>query len=315
MADTDTTTHDEFSRQRALDRYRILDTLPETTYDDIVRLASTLCDTPIALVSLIDRDRQWFKAQVGLEALEATETSRDVAFCDHAIRTPSTMLEIEDARGDTRFADNPFVTGDPSVRFYAGMPLVAPGGEAIGTVCVIDSEPRVLSDEQRAALESLARLTMALLEGRGRELEAERGALLQQAAPAVEAPGPGPAALPGFTVSIIEIQDYAGTATRIGERALQRALEQLDTALEAAMRGSAGDVVNRVTGSAEYIAVLHGEDTAAAAAALRDTAQREAEKLGLRVVVAEAAAADGGEAMERVYLRADQALSRAKSAH
>ena len=150
----------EHARQRALDAYRAVDSLPEVAYDDIVRLASMLCDVPIALVSLIDRDRQWFKASCGLEM---RETSRDIAFCDHAIRQPGQLMEVPDARNDQRFADNPLVTGSTAFQFYAGMPLVTPSGAAIGTVCVLDQKPRALNESQRQALASLARLTMNLL--------------------------------------------------------------------------------------------------------------------------------------------------------
>src|ERR1700760_4656332 len=113
----------ETERQRELDSYRIVDSLPETAYDDIVRLASALCGTPMALVSLIDRDRQWFKSKIGFEP---SETRRDEAFCNHAIRTPDRLMEVHDATTDARFANHPSVTGGANIRFYAGMPLVTP---------------------------------------------------------------------------------------------------------------------------------------------------------------------------------------------
>ena len=143
----------EAKRQAALDALRITDSLPEPAYDAVVRLASILCGTPISLISLITRDRQWFKARVGLQA---EETPRSMAFCAHAIASPGEVMEVQDARLDLRFQDNPLVTGDPNIRFYAGHPLVDSQGHALGTVCVIDQVPRQLDDTQRAGLAALA---------------------------------------------------------------------------------------------------------------------------------------------------------------
>jgi nitrogen-specific signal transduction histidine kinase len=151
-----------------LDRLRsfgVLDTLPQKAFDDITALASAICGTPIALISLVDEDRQWFKSKLGLEA---SETPRDVAFCSHAIHEPDRVMVVENASHDPRFADNPLVLQDPHIRFYAGAPFVTDDGFALGTVCVIDRTARHLSDTQRQALESLANLVATLLQ---REME------------------------------------------------------------------------------------------------------------------------------------------------
>lgn len=150
----------EDERLAALRSYEVLDTKSEQAFDDLTSLIAQICDTPIALVSLVDADRQWFKSRHGLDA---TETPREHAFCDHTIRTIGTMV-VEDACRDDRFADSPLVTGDPNIRFYAGARLVDTDGHALGSLCVIDRQPRKLSSEQRMALETLSRQVVHLLE-------------------------------------------------------------------------------------------------------------------------------------------------------
>lgn len=152
---------DEVARLEALHHYAILDTDPESAFDDLTRLAAHICHTPIALVSLIDDCRQWFKAKVGLEA---QSTSRDIAFCSYAIRQPAQVLVVPDTLLDQRFAANPLVTSHPHIRFYAGAPLMTPEGHAIGTLCVIDLVPRQLTSEQVAALQALSRQVITQLE-------------------------------------------------------------------------------------------------------------------------------------------------------
>ncbi len=151
----------ETQRLAELHGLDILDTLPEQAYDDITLLAAQICGTPIALVSLVDADRQWFKSSHGLAA---SETPRDLAFCAHAILEPGSVLVVPDTEVDVRFADNPLVTDDPSIRFYAGAPLVSGSGAALGTLCVIDREPRSLAPEQERALAALSRQVMAQLD-------------------------------------------------------------------------------------------------------------------------------------------------------
>lgn len=167
----------EARRLAALREYQILDTLPEASYDDVTLLASEICGTPIAAVSLVDAERQWFKSSVGLEV---SETSRDVAFCAHTILTPE-LMEVPDARDDARFANNPLVKGQPGIRFYAGAPLITPKGEALGSVCVIDRVQRKLTDAQAASLRALSRQVVVQLELRRHVvLQEEAQRLLRQ---------------------------------------------------------------------------------------------------------------------------------------
>ena len=172
----------EPARLAALRRYAILDTAAEAAYDDVTHLAAQLCATPMALVSLVDESRQWFKSRLGLDV---AETPRDIAFCSWAIQGDD-LFEVADAAHDTRFRDNPLVTGDPNIRFYAGAPLCTRDGHRLGTLCVLDRVPRVLAQEQRTALRVLARQVMLQFEmrrtlgelaGTRAELMAETGRL------------------------------------------------------------------------------------------------------------------------------------------
>lgn len=145
---------DEYRRLETLRNLKLLDTPPEDRFDRVTRLAKRVFGTPIALVSLVDADRQWFKSKQGLDA---TETHREISFCGHAILEDRIMV-VNDARNDERFCDNPLVTCDPNIRFYAGYPLNAPDGSKVGTLCIIDREPREMAAEDVALLRELGRM-------------------------------------------------------------------------------------------------------------------------------------------------------------
>ncbi|MBD2676526.1 MULTISPECIES: sensor domain-containing diguanylate cyclase [Nostoc] len=151
----------EAERLKALEDYNILDTLPEQGFDDLTALAAYICKTPIALISLIDSDRQWIKSKVGLKV---REIPRDWAFCSHTILQPQKILVVSNTIKDDRFANNPLVKNNPKIRFYAGIPLVTSNGFAIGTLCVIDMIPRQLNDRQLDALHRLSRQAIAQME-------------------------------------------------------------------------------------------------------------------------------------------------------
>jgi signal transduction histidine kinase/CheY-like chemotaxis protein/HPt (histidine-containing phosphotransfer) domain-containing protein len=159
----------EVSRLDALAQYNILDTLPEEEFDRLTQLASIICGVPIALISLIDKDRQWFKSKIGLNA---PETPRDVSFCQYTINGES-LLEIEDATKDERFLSNPLVTDQPNIRFYAGHPLIDPDGYALGSLCVIDFEARTLTSDQKLSLTLLANEVVSKIVSRKKNAEKE----------------------------------------------------------------------------------------------------------------------------------------------
>ena len=150
------------ARVAALERYAILDTEPEQAFDDLALLASYVCKTPIALISLVDEKRQWFKSKVGISA---SETPREIAFCSSAIQQLDLFI-VPDTLQDERFRNNPLVVSEPNIRFYAGAPLITEDGYALGTLCVVDRAPRQMTAEQKDALRALSRLVLAQMEFR-----------------------------------------------------------------------------------------------------------------------------------------------------
>ena len=150
----------EAARLRALRAYHILDTDPEQVFDDLTLLASQVCGTPIALITLVDENRQWFKSKIGTDV---QETARNISFCAHAIEQPG-LFVVPDTLSDGRFRDNPMVVNEPHIRFYAGAPLLTRDGDPLGTICVVDSMPRTLTADQRAALNALRRQAETQLE-------------------------------------------------------------------------------------------------------------------------------------------------------
>jgi diguanylate cyclase (GGDEF)-like protein len=164
----------EPQRLRAVRAYKVLDTEPELEFDALTRVAAHAFAMPIALVAIMDSDRLWFKSKLGLDV---PQLDRKIAFCAHAIMQPTDALVIEDLRADHRFVDNPLVTGEPHIRFYAGAPIVDSGHHALGTIAVIDAQPRIFNAAQRSALMDLSTLVMTALQARRRALDLEHLAM------------------------------------------------------------------------------------------------------------------------------------------
>ncbi|MGJ3246205.1 MAG: GAF domain-containing sensor histidine kinase [Elainellaceae cyanobacterium] len=195
----------ELARLEKLSEYQILDTSPEDAFDDLTHLAAQICNVPIALVSIVDSSRQWFKSKVGLEA---TETCREIAFCNYTICQPDIFI-ISDALSDRRFSENPLVKSNPRIRFYAGTPLITPEGYTLGSLCVIDHVPRELNPEQISALQALGRQVVTQLELRRNLIE------LSQATTARERVEE---TLCRYTVQLQQALDYESKLKRITDK-------------------------------------------------------------------------------------------------
>lgn len=257
-------------RLAALRAYGVLDTLPEQAYEDLTELASAICRVPIALITLIDENRQWFKSCIGMDA---GETPRAEAFCAHAILQPDETMEVPDARLDTRFAHNPFVTGEPHVRFYAGAPLVTPEGLALGTICIVDHQPRRLTDTERSALQALSRQVVTQLELRkavaGLEVESLTDALTslwnRRALDRRLSEEWNRHARNGGAMSLllIDLDRFKGINDDFGHQAGDDVLVQAAQLIRRTVRIS--DIVARMGGE-EFVVLLPDSDAAAAMA-------------------------------------------------
>jgi diguanylate cyclase (GGDEF)-like protein len=307
----------EDERLAALYRYDVLDTEPEEGFDRITRLAKMVMQTPIALVSLIDRERQWFKSRQGLEA---RETSRDISFCSHAIEHDVPMI-VPDAREDPRFCDNPLVTGGPMIRFYLGVPLRTPDGQNIGTLCAIDQQPRQPSADQVALLEDLARLVIDELELRQlATTDSLTGALTRRGfmRAARQAHDLARRYEHAVTCIALDLDHFKSVNDRFGHAAGDQVLRTVTTICRSIMRSV--DCLGRLGGE-EFAIVLPETDIAGAQA----TAERLRQQIAATVVETAAgalsvtasfgvAALGAQDDIEAMVAGADAALYRAKAA-
>ncbi|MGE0256085.1 MAG: GGDEF domain-containing protein [Alphaproteobacteria bacterium] len=309
--------HDEADRQAALDRYAVLDTPPEASFDRITRLASMAFGAPIALVSLIDRDRQWFKSRQGLAA---EETPREHAFCAHAI-LDSEPLVVEDATEDVRFADNPLVTGAPDIRFYAGAPLTAPDGHNLGTLCVIDRQPRRFDDGQRRMLADLAAMVVDELELRRlASVDALTGTILRGHFMHLGTAEVRRAHRYGRPLSVLvfDVDHFKRVNDNHGHAAGDAVLRAISSSARDILREQ--DVLGR-TGGEEFAVLLPDTDKDAA----RQAAERlrraiaaapvdvVAARIAVTVSVGVTSLSGAEDALDAMLARADAALYRAKA--
>ena len=308
----------EEHRLRVLRRLEVLDTPPEAAFDRITSIASAVLGTPIALVSLVDESRQWFKSKVGLEA---DETPREIAFCAHAICSEEVFV-VTDASVDPRFSENPLVTNFPNIRFYAGAPLKAPGGATLGTLCVIDKKPRELSEEQKGVLSNLAGLVV-------RELELRKAA---NSDPLTGASNRGQFMRFGeaewsraarfdhpLTVLLLDIDHFKKINDTYGHDAGDDALRAISAACRKNLRRQ--DLWARLGG--EEFAVILIETTVDEAVLMAERLRKAVSKLeikskgktfGMTTSIGLASADFSGETLEDALRRADEALYLAKRA-
>ena len=329
-------------RLNTLKRYGILDTPTESSYDDLLSIATAICGAPMGTVSLVDAERQWFKARVGVQS---QQTPRDIAFCAHTILDPDHVFEVNDAKADARFHDSPLVTGDPNIRFYAGAPLVASDGHAVGALCVMDSQPHQLTDAQRDALTALSRQVVALMELRAanaelkhhlgerewyeRELDARAAALRDENASLSEQSRTDPltglanrrafgdavrkalSASAPFAFAIVDVDRFKEINDGWGHPYGDRALIAVAAAMRDAVDGSI--VIGRIGGE-EFGLVLTGCNAALAHAVAEDVRAAIggiAMEVPLTASVGLTVRRESDEATD-LYARADAALYEAK---
>jgi diguanylate cyclase (GGDEF)-like protein len=306
----------EAERQRVLDDFHVLDGASDEDLDRLTRLASRMLGLPIALISLVDHDRQWFLSRIGLEA---TETGRDVAFCAHAICGDEVMV-VGDTRQDARFRDNPLVQGEPHIRFYAGAPLRSREGQALGTLCVIGREPRRLSGDERQLLEDLAGLVMQHLESQRHSWRCPLTGLLNRK-PFFEA-GEREVARSrqqgsALSLVVLDLDAFGGVNAQFGRPFGDRALQQVARILTDACRPT--DLLSREA-SDEFAVLMPDVDLPAAGAAAEGIGRRIAAAVfaidGVSVpLTASAAAAQleaGDGCFADLHARAEAALEQAR---
>jgi diguanylate cyclase (GGDEF)-like protein len=309
---------DEPGRLKALKSYAILDSQSDESFDRITRLASQMLGLPIALISLVDDDRQWFLSRVGIDVCE---TGRDVAFCAHAICGDEVFV-VPDASRDERFRANPLVTGPPQIRFYAGAPLRSHDGHNIGTLCVIGTEPRELSGQERQLLQELAGLAMHQIEQRRRTYLCPLTGLPNRR-PFFEAGERefhrSRRQLTSLSVLLFDIDHFRSISEGFSREHADRVLLQVARVIAAKLRRT--DLLARVAG--DEFAVLLPASELGGAKTVADTIRREIVATGFRieaslypltVSVGVAELADGDSGFSDLFQRANEALTRAKLA-
>jgi diguanylate cyclase (GGDEF)-like protein len=317
----------EPQRLKAIRSYEILDTEPELEFDALTRIASHAFGAPIAVVAMMDSDRLWFKSRLGLDI---PQLDRKIAFCAHAIMRPREPLVVEDLRDDQRFASNPLVAEAPHIRFYAGAPIVDPGGHALGTIAVIDAQPRAFTAPQRDALMDLSALAMTALEGRRRALDLERLALTDHltgignraqfdraiAAALADARRSGEP----FSLLFMDLDGFKDVNDALGHAAGDEVLCTVARRLAGLVR--AGDTLARLGGD-EFAVVMRQGDQGAATALSARIVQSVQQPIALssggtaRVAISVGAAAYAGADTSAAALlaQADQSLYCAKKTH
>jgi diguanylate cyclase (GGDEF)-like protein len=299
----------EKERLTALQSYEVLDTTCEAAFDNFTHMAAQLTACPISIITLVDRERQWFKSKIGIDMVQ---TPREEAFCAHAIANPQETLIVPDAWQDERFAQNPVVLGGPLIRFYAGVPLVNPEGAALGTLCVIDREPRALTDTQAQTLRRLADAVMTTLELRRAMIAVRRMSLvdtltgiasraalihaLEQAIARQDRHGTP------FILLYLDLNGFKAVNDRLGHAEGDEVLRTIAAALTFCLR--TGDVAGRLGGD-EFALVLAGSqaDIAGATLRVREAIARQVAERGWDV-----GAAIGAVSFTRPPVSADAAL-------